>query len=231
MRSNRTDGDAEEVADVPWRRTSRRNVRSVAIGIVRQTGQVIVEHRLNARLPILREELEKDPLTLLRAELAVVTFGGEVTVVQNFVSPGEFDLPVLRAGGKTPLGAAIHKGFDLIETRKRDYEARDLDHYRPWILTITDGEPTDLSEVLESARARVRAAELKEQVAFFAVGVEGANMEKLARLSLRPPRKLKELKFEELFQWVSVNLIRVSRSQLGERVRLTDPVQAGWAEV
>jgi uncharacterized protein YegL len=66
---------------------------------------------------------------------------------------------------------------------------------------------------------------------FFAVGVEGANMEILQQLSPREPLKLKGLKFRDLFKWLSNSQRAVSRSQTTEQVPLTSPTEGpnGWA--
>lgn len=189
---------------------------------------------LNAGLSTIRGELLKDEQAASRAELAIVTFGGRVEVAQDFVSPSEFEPRLLSGEGDTPMGAAILKAFDLIEERKARYEASDLDSYEPWIFMVTDGEPTDSSEVLESAAKRIREAESQgrgKRIAFFAVGVEGANMQRLARISKRSPLKLRGLSFARMFRWISQSLTRVSQSLPTDRVPLVNPLADGWAEV
>jgi uncharacterized protein YegL len=187
---------------------------------------------LNSGLETLRSELLKDELTARRVEVAVITFGGSVRVVQDFVSPSELKLPSLSAEGDTPMAAAILKAFELVEQRQARYEASDLDSYNPWIFMVTDGEPTDSSELLAKAAQRIRQADghgRAKRVAFFAVGVDGANMERLTRISKRSPQKLRGLSFVRLFRWVSESLRRVSGSQIGDRVDL--PAKDDWAEL
>lgn len=189
---------------------------------------------LNAGLQTIRAELLKDEQAARRVELAVVTFGGTVRVAQDFVTPAEFKPPVLAADGDTPMAAGVLKAFDLIDRRKARYEASDLDSYEPWVFLVTDGEPTDEDDLLIDARGRVHRAEAQERgrrVAFFAVGVEGADMKRLAAISKRAPLKLRGLNFAQLFRWISVSLTRVSQSRVGDRVTLTNPVADGWAEV
>lgn len=196
------------------------------------TGDKIQE--LNAGLEAFRSDLLKDEQTARRVELAVVAFGGSVRVVQDFTSPADMKPPALAADGDTPMGAAILKAIDLVEERKARYEASDLDSYEPWIFMVTDGEPTDGEEVLGEARSRVHKAEGQargKRIAFFAVGVEGANMQRLARVSKRPPLRLRGLSFARMFRWVSQSLIRVSQSRIGDRVPLANPIADGWAEV
>ncbi len=186
---------------------------------------------LAAGVEACREELLKDPLTSLRVEIAAVTFGEEVAVAQGLVSPGDFRLPALKAGGKTPMAAAIHKALDLIEERVGYYRACDLDNFTPWVVMLTDGKATDDPEVIRSAAGRVRLWESDRRAAFFAVGVGGADMEALAQVAVRRPLRLRGLRFAGLFRWVSAGLTRVSRSRLGDRVELPNPLLGGWAEV
>ena len=118
------------------------------------------------------------------------------------------------------------KAIDAVTERKREYRQNGLHFYRPWIFFITDGEPTD---TWEEAAARVREGEAKKQFAFFAVGVEGANMDILRQISVRQPLHLKGYSFKEMFLWLSQSQRSVSHSNPGQedQVKLASPT--GWA--
>ncbi len=52
-------------------------------------------------------------------------------------------------------------------------------YYRPWVFLITDGAPYgEDAYVLTQAAQRVKEEESNKRVAFFAVGVERADMNK-----------------------------------------------------
>lgn len=190
-------------------------------------------NQLNAAVPKLGEYLLEDPQAARRVELAVVTVGGGVQVAQDFVPPAEFRPPVLTAGGATPLGEGLLKAIEMVEQRRARYEASDLDSRDPWIFVVSDGAPTDPPEVWERAVRRAREAEARERgkrIVFFVVGVDGADMRKLAQISKRPPVKLRDLNFAGMFRWVSESLTRASQKEVGDRVTFTNPIAAGWAK-
>lgn len=185
---------------------------------------------LNAGLVAYKQELLKDALASKRVEVAVVAFGGNVRVESDFATADDFQPPALEPGGGTPMGAAINKGLDLLDERKQAYREHGLAYYRPWLFLITDGEPTD---DWQSVVSRVHDGEQAKSFCFFAVGVEGANMNVLDQICVRKPLWLKGLKFQEMFSWLSNSQQAVSRSSPGEEVPLQDPVAGpkGWAQI
>ena len=190
-------------------------------------GRPIAE--LNAGLQVFKEELTSDHMAVQRVEVAVMTFG-PVQVLSEFQTADLFRPPTLNVTGDTPMGAAIMQGLDMLEVRKSMYRQAGIGYYRPWVFLITDGAPTDK---WQQAAERVRAGDTQERKAFsfFAIGVEGADMETLAAICSpnRSPMKLKGLSFRELFSWLSSSLGGVARSQPGQLVALPPP--SGWSVV
>jgi uncharacterized protein YegL len=187
-------------------------------------------NELSVGLKSFREELVADELASKRVEIACITFGGAVDVATGFETAPVFQPPWLRAKGETPMGAAITSGIELVRLRKEAFRRNGIAFYRPWIFLITDGAPTDK---WAAAAKQVREGEAAKAFAFFGVGVEGANIDVLRQISVRQPLKLKGLRFQDLFQWLSNSMKSISRSSPGDEVPLKNPTEGpdGWATI
>jgi len=179
---------------------------------------------LNKGLSLFKDELVTDSLASKRVEIAIVTFG-PVHRETEFCRVFNFAPPILTANSDTPMGEAIKVALDMLRQRRNEYNQLGLPCYRPWVFLITDGGPTD---EWKSAAALVKEGEEKQAFSFFAVGVEGANMDILRQISVREPLYLKGLNFSDLFQWLSQSMKAVSRSSTSAKVPLAPP---GWASV
>ncbi|MBS3028601.1 MAG: VWA domain-containing protein [Dolichospermum sp. DET50] len=188
------------------------------------SGQPIQE--LNRGLAAFKEDVMKDAQASLSVEVAIVTFG-PVRLTQDFVTIDQFTPPKLETEGVTPMGAAIEYALDLLEQRKQTYKDNGVLYYRPWVILITDGAPTDY---WEGAAQRVREAEEQRRMLFFTVGVQGADMNKLRQIAPpeRPPVTLNGLDFRSLFRWLSTSMKRVSSGKVGEAVALPP---MGWGQI
>jgi uncharacterized protein YegL len=181
---------------------------------------------LNAGLQTFRDELFADSLAAKRVDVAIVTFG-PVNIECDFTSIQHFFAPTLATTGDTPMGAAIEKSLEILRDRKDAYHAHGISYYRPWVFLITDGAPTDS---VTKASKLVKDGEEHKSFMFFAVGVEGADFDKLRSISVREPLKLKGLQFRELFQWLSASLSSVSKSKPTDAPALSNPATpSGWA--
>lgn len=182
---------------------------------------------LNMGLAAFQKDVYKDEIASLRVEVALVTFG-PVRLAQDFVTIDNFTPPRLEASGVTPMGEAIEYALDLLEQRKETYKNNGVQYYRPWVFLITDGAPTDS---WQNAAYRIREAEAQRRMLFFAVGVEGADMNKLRQIALpeRPPVLLNGLDFTSMFQWLSTSMKRVSGSKVGGSMVQLPAV--GWGQI
>ena len=194
---------------------------------------------LNEGIQVFFKEVEEDSKARQLLEIAIVKFGPDVQVVRDFLL---FDrasqAPELSASGGTPMGAAISQAMDLLERRKGLYQSRGQEYFQPWLVVMTDGEPTDPDAVWMAAAKRISEMASNKKLSVFpiAVGPE-ANLSILQQFSPgRAPARLRgdltgsnpAYRFRDFFGWLSTNAIARSESAPGEKISLTPP---GWAMV
>ena len=179
---------------------------------------------LNEGIQAFKDEVTNDSLTALRAEIAVVAFNHEVSVVQDFVTADQFQPTTLTAGGGTCIAAAINTGLDMVEERKRAYRANGIAYYRPIVMLLTDGYPEhDTPQAIDEATQRVKDAEAGSHAAVFSFGIDdGADIAKLTSMMApqRPAKPLEQAQLSGIFQWLANSVAAISSSQVGDRIRL-----------
>lgn len=181
--------------------------------------------QLNEGVRTFRQELMQDLLATKRVEISIVSFG-PVSIESEFHTVPNFFPMELHAHGDTPMGAAIEKGIELVARRKQEYKSHGVSYYKPWIILITDGAPTD--EWTKAAQ-KIREGETAKAFSFFAIGVDNADMNTLKQISVREPLKLRGHMFREFFVWLSGSMKMVSSKSPGSHNTLLPP--SGWAEL
>lgn len=183
-------------------------------------------NQVNAGLKDLRTDLLADALACQRVEIAVVTFG-PVQLVQDFVTVDQWIPPHLAASGSTPMGEAILFSLNQLKMRKAAYKEAGIPYYRPWIWLVTDGAPTDdWRKAVDSAQAEIRRGGLE----LFTIGTDQADFSVLGQISQpRPPIRLREAKYREMFVWLSQSLKPVSKAEPGAEVKIEDHMD--WGDI
>ena len=184
---------------------------------------------LEAGVKAYREYLAKDPLAKDTVETAVITFSTEANVAHTFSNVEQMPEIELKAQGWTAMGAAIDKGIQLIEERKQYYKEEGVDYYRPFLVLITDGGPTDMKskdKLAEYAQKIQEGAKSKKFYPLF-FGTKNADFDKLKQI-VGPTGAvvgIDEVRFEEVFQWLSRSVSGLKDSQPGETIQLEDPTK------
>lgn len=178
-----------------------------------------------------RAYLAGDAEAKLIVETCVITFSDEAKVVHPFsgvdAMPESF---ALSAGGWTSLGAAIDLGLAQVEERKALYRDEGVDYYRPFLVVITDGAPTDLKGQarFDACAQKLQQAAKDRKVIPLLFGTGNANFEKLKALG-GPGATVAGIdgaRFGEFFQWLSKSVSGLKDSRPGESVAFTDPTVA-----
>lgn len=181
---------------------------------------------LNKGLASLKSSLMSDDKAKKVVDLSIVSFGGTVKT-SSFCTAEDFNPTPYAASGGTPMGEALLTAIDLIERRKGQYRKQGINKYRPWLVLITDGAPTDMhpgdskwTQVVEA----IRNGEQDKKFIAWAFGVRGANLQALNELLSYNERvyALEGYDFAGLFQWVSDSMSIVTRSKEGQAIEINE---------
>jgi len=175
------------------------------------------------------QEVCQDDFARFAVEVGIITFGSKVDEVTPIQSILGLNIPVFSAMGRTPMGEAVSKAIEVLEIRKKQYQKHGVPYYQPWIILMTDGEPTD-----EYSRAASLVRELAEdkKMLVFGIGIgDHCNLNKLGEFcpADRPPKPLAQYKFKEFFEWLAQSMAKVSVSTPGTHFEL--PSTKGWDSI
>jgi uncharacterized protein YegL len=181
-------------------------------------GEAIDE--LNRGLKIFQTQIQNDEVAASRLETAIVTFGQEVECIRDFSLFEGNSIPDLTASGYTPMAEAIAMAIDLLNKRKQWYREKGLQYYRPYIVLMTDGEPTSPKAEIDQMIADVHSGVDNKKFSFWAFGTRGANMDILRQVTTTsfPPQQLTGVNFQEFFKWLSASMAIISKSKVGETI-------------
>lgn len=179
------------------------------------------------------DAVKSDEIAQWSAEIVVVTFGGSVQKLLDFRPVQTQVIPTLSAGGETPMAAAVQQALDALDARKKEYQSKGVDYYQPWLVLMTDGQPTDRAEDIAASVARTAKLVGEKKLSIFAIGIgTAADMNALRAFSpTRPPLRLQGLKFKEFFEWLSKSVQVVSRSTPGNDIQLDLTGIQSWGKV
>lgn len=189
---------------------------------------------LNDGIKVLFNAIKEDEVAKYSAEISIVAFSEVVEKIIDFdsisrITPPPVELDLERGG--TSIGNGVDLALTLLEQRKKEYQDAGVDYYQPWLVLMTDGQPTDDTHISVSEKV-VRLVDNKK-LTVFPIGIgDGADMNVLSMFSpKRPPLKLKGLRFKEFFEWLSKSVSATSQSTPGENIPLDlDGIQ-GWGQL
>jgi uncharacterized protein YegL len=189
---------------------------------------------LNEGIRVFFNAIQEDEVARYAAEVSIVAFSEVVEELLDFDSISRVHPPTVELEmqhGGTSIGKGVDLALTLLERRKNEYRDAGVDYFQPWLVLMTDGQPTDDTHIEVSRKA----AELvtTRRLTVFPIGIgEGADMDVLAMFSpKRPPLKLKGIHFKEFFEWLSKSVSVTSQSTPGEKIPLDIEGIKGWSEL
>lgn len=170
----------------------------------------------------------EDDFAAYAVDLGIITFGGTVQEIVPINTVQEIEAPTLSATSNTPMGEAVNKAMQVLEKRKQKYKNSGVSYYQPWLILMSDGEPTDNYQVIAT---RLRKLAETNKILVIAVGIgDRCNLNKLSEFCTaeNPPKKIAGLKFQEFFKWLSQSVGEViTKSTPGVSFQATQSTD-GW---
>jgi len=124
---------------------------------------------LNKGLNRFKTDVCKDQQTKDILDVAIVEFNNNYRVVQEFVPVEYMDSVNLVATGGTTMSPAIRKALEMVNDRSRFYRRSGTEPYKPWVMLISDGAPTD---DITAVAQEIKTMEGAGKVSFRSLGVE-----------------------------------------------------------
>ncbi|MDR1348070.1 MAG: VWA domain-containing protein [Prevotellaceae bacterium] len=184
-------------------------------------GDTMKIDKLNNGLQDFYHEILADDSTSQKLEVSLITFSDYVTTVQEPALVENFTMPALEANGETSLADAVNEAINKVQARKDWYKSTGQNYYRPWIILMTDGEPSKGQDV-GSLASRIKADTAAKKYAFLPIGVDKANMSVLNQIAGNiPAMQLQGAKFSQFFKWLSASMGTVVNHEEGAKVDLT----------
>jgi uncharacterized protein YegL len=202
------------------------------------SGSMTLDNRigeLNKGVDMFFNSILADEVTRYSVELSIITFGGTVEQVLDFANverqinefKSSMPIRVKSISDGTPMGEAVELALKKLQVRKEEYKVAGVEYYQPWLVIMTDGQPTDS---IINASTLTSKLVVDRKLSLFPVAIgDGANMAILSKFSSkRAPLKLKGLNFREFFEWLRESAKSASQSTPGTSVNLP-PI--GWASL
>lgn len=143
------------------------------------------------------------------ADIAMVTFGGKVGILQNFVPVTNLNVPEIEVNLRslTPMGEAVQVALKLLEIRKEGYKQKGMEYYQPWLVVFTDGEPEGKNAIENMEEAIKQTVDLESQnkLVVFNIGIgDDANLDILQKLSVKreKPISVAETNLDQVFEFL-----------------------------
>lgn len=172
--------------------------------------------KLNEGVRLFKKQIVEDKTfgstTSKCIDVAIVTFGSPVQILQKFEPVTKMITTSFEANGSTPLGEALDIALSMIEWQKKRYNEAGVPYYRPWIFSITDGAP-DKDNELYSATQKLKFMEANKKVLSYCVGVRGFDRETMKSIFSKV-YELKDINFPKLFEFLA-NSLQVQQSKEG----------------
>lgn len=177
---------------------------------------------LNAGLASFQNALQADEVARSRVCVSIVVVSNnQPQIAQGWVDAADWTAPVIVAEGGTPLGAGCLMALDSVTAICRELEQQRIPKLKPWVVSISDGEPTD--KKWRQGSTALRHAEQQGMLSVLSLGIDGADLGVLSEMSINPALPLASKDFKEFVKWLAKSVSAMSVQKPNTVVQLPAP--------
>lgn len=176
---------------------------------------------LNAAVTEMLETFAAEDDSRAEIHVAVITIGGSAKVHQAMTPASRVTWGRVTAAGNTPMGAAFELATTMIEDRAQIPSRA----YRPTLVLVSDGIPTD---DWQSPLQRLLSSDRASKAARFAMAIgDDADVPMLQAFLANPEARVFQAhearQIKQFFRWVTMTVAQRSRSANPDSVIAAEP--------
>lgn len=170
-------------------------------------GSVVKIDELNNNINELFNTIKNDANARMMSDICLIGCGGDrPEVINGYTSVDKINYTPLKANGGTPLGASVELALELLKKRRQYYRDSGIEHYKPILMIMSDGVPTEEEHVFINAARTCSDMVKNEGLKVLPIGIgDKANLSILDLFS--PNVKAKTIVdmdvFKKLFEMLS----------------------------
>ena len=135
-------------------------------------GMVVKIDELNRNIDTLLYTIQNDQNARIMSDICMIECGGlSPRVLNGYTSVDKIYFNHVVPYGKTPLGASVELALDLLSKRREYYRNNGIEHYKPILMIMSDGQPTEEEYVVYRAAQRCAEAVYNDGLKVLPIGI------------------------------------------------------------
>lgn len=140
--------------------------------IISSRGMVVKIDELNKNIDTLLNTIKNDPNARIMSDICMIACGGDhPQIINGYTSVEKINFRHVVPAGRTPLGESVQLALDLLSKRRDYYRNNGIEHYKPILMIMSDGLPTEHENVVYNAAQRCTDTVNNEGLKVLPIGI------------------------------------------------------------
>ena len=135
-------------------------------------GMVVKITELNNNIDTLLQTIRNDSNARIMSDICMIACGGDQPqIINGYTNVEKIQFNHVIPRGRTPLGASVELALDLLSKRREYYRNNSIEHYKPILMIMSDGQPTEDDYIVYNAAQRCTDAVNNECLKVLPIGI------------------------------------------------------------